>query len=238
VRERTFGDGHKIPPKAPRKRDRVFGDGPRVPLENREQVQATADDCAAQGIISQTAERVLRLMIDKCQDKQTGALFPSYETIGDKVGVSRSTVWRCLKQLEASGLLTWVNRLKKTEVWDPVLGRYRCEVHFNSNAYVVKEQEPIPAPPLKPGWRKRCEQLADEPIAATIAKLTELQENPELEGAIARLLAARDQRSSMAESHIQTELQILDIKKEEGQPEEEWLRLYNRVGGLGSPLLE
>jgi hypothetical protein len=42
----------------------------------------------------------------------TGFCFPSYETIAEVAGCSRSHVAVAIKRLEAAGILTWVNRLK------------------------------------------------------------------------------------------------------------------------------
>lgn len=43
----------------------------------------------------------------KFADKETQTCFPSYKTIGDLVGVSRSQVGKSLKQMKELGLVTW-----------------------------------------------------------------------------------------------------------------------------------
>ena len=64
------------------------------------------------GAITAKDYAVLGALLFQFANWTTGFCFPSYETIAEVAGCSRSHVAVAIKRLEAAGLLTWVNRLK------------------------------------------------------------------------------------------------------------------------------
>ncbi|WP_162009823.1 helix-turn-helix domain-containing protein [Methylocystis heyeri] len=64
------------------------------------------------GAITAKDYAVLGALLFQFANWNTGFCFPSYETIAEVAGCSRSHVAVAIKRLEAAGLLTWVNRLK------------------------------------------------------------------------------------------------------------------------------
>src|SRR5271165_5356174 len=67
---------------------------------------------------------------------------PSYERIAKAAHCARSTVYEAIAALEAVGLLTWVNRIKRVREWTPGLpgvGATRVRVVRTSNAYAFND---------------------------------------------------------------------------------------------------
>jgi DNA-binding transcriptional regulator YhcF (GntR family) len=60
--------------------------------------------------------QVALALLWKFHNARTGLCIPSYETIAAAARVSTDTVRRAIDALQAAGVLTWVNRLKR--VWD------------------------------------------------------------------------------------------------------------------------
>ena len=91
----------------------------------------------------------------------SGLCFPSYERIAEAAGCARSTVAEAVHALEAAGLLTWVNRIKRVrERCADLLGSggWRWRVLRTSNAY-----EPIdPGAPVD-----RPTSKSEKPIGTT-----------------------------------------------------------------------
>src|SRR4051812_12451085 len=74
----------------------------------------------------------------------TGRCFPSYESIAERAGCARSTVYEAIHALERAGLLTWVNRLVRVREWGPDLfgrAQNRWRVIRTSNAYAFNDPQ-------------------------------------------------------------------------------------------------
>ena len=83
--------------------------------------------------ITAKALDVLEALLWKFHNSKSGLCFPSYDTLAAAVGCARSTVAAALKALEAGGVLTWVNRIKRVRE----AGRVR--VIRTSNGYAFHD---------------------------------------------------------------------------------------------------
>jgi hypothetical protein len=92
----------------------------------------------AYGQITAKAIAVLEAILWAFHNAGSGLCFPSYERIAEAAGCARSTVAEAVRALEAAGLLTWVNRIKRVrERCADLLGADggRWRVLRTSNAY-------------------------------------------------------------------------------------------------------
>jgi hypothetical protein len=73
----------------------------------------------------------------------TGKCFPSYEAIAEAAACTRTSVYHAIRALEAVGILTWINRIKRVREYVPGLfgkaSAWRWRVLRTSNAYVVTD---------------------------------------------------------------------------------------------------
>jgi hypothetical protein len=108
-------------PTAQARREKLFGDGRSRPLDRNAKARIMARAHALSrrtekgkhyGQITAKGVEVLGSLLWIFHNCATGRCFPSYQTIADAAGCARSTVAAALKDLEAAGLLTWVNRIK------------------------------------------------------------------------------------------------------------------------------
>src|SRR4051794_9349485 len=107
-----------------RRREKVFGDGKPRPMSREIKLRLMArarvkmrptEPGKHYGEITAKHFEVLRVLLWEFHNAVTGLCFPSYEAIAAKTcsGCARSTVAEAIKALEAAGLLTWVNRIKR-----------------------------------------------------------------------------------------------------------------------------
>lgn len=82
------------------------------------------------GIITAKAYAVLEALLWGFHNARSGLCFPAYETIAERAGCARSTVYVAITMLEDAGLLTWVNRIKRV--------RERCEDLFGFDGTKVR----------------------------------------------------------------------------------------------------
>jgi len=134
------------PPLRPR-REKVFGQGRPRALDRNAKVRIMAraralkvksKDGKHYGAITAKDCDVLEALLWLFHNCKTGLCFPSYESIAAKAKCSRSHVGAAIKRLEATGLLTWVNRLKRVREAGADLfggGGVRVRVFRTSNAY-------------------------------------------------------------------------------------------------------
>ena len=139
----------------PRRREKVFGDGDAVPLDRNAKVRIMhlaralmrkAAPGKHYGEITAKALAVLEALLWSFHNARSGLCFPSYEAIADKAGCARSTVAEAVKALEASGLLSWVNRIIRVRVAEIDLFGHRVgrwKVIRTSNSY--RFRDPCPA---------------------------------------------------------------------------------------------
>jgi DNA-binding MarR family transcriptional regulator len=111
------------------------------PLERnaRARVDTLADAHHRAGRLTHTARLVLAALLRTFQNRKTGRIYPTWETIAEASGVARASVGRALKALESLGLLTWVNRLQLERVYCELTGRHRWRAVPTSNAYVIHD---------------------------------------------------------------------------------------------------
>ena len=133
-----------------RGRERLFGDGRPVPLDRnakcRIMVFARAKlrrDSPGRhyGPVTAKSYAVLEALLWAFHNRHTGLCFPSYESIAKQAGCARSTVALAIKALEAAGILTWCNRLRRVRVYGPAGWRWR--VVRTSNGYRFTDQRDV-----------------------------------------------------------------------------------------------
>ena len=146
----------------PQKRDKVFGPGRRIPLGRnaKKRIMAKvlsyrhhdADGTAkakgkAYGALSAKMIDVARSLIYDFHNCDSGACFPSYDAIIEKVRCARQTVRDAILKLEALGLLDFQNRIHRVQVVEPgpdMFGKpsRRVRVLRTSNAYAFNDPNP------------------------------------------------------------------------------------------------
>ena len=140
------------------RREKVFGDGrPRAMDRNaktRVMIRARAlmrptEKGKHYGAITAKAYAVLEALLWTFHNARTGLCFPSYESIADAAGCNRDTVAEAIKALEAAGLLSWVNRIKRVaEATIDLFGQRlrKTRVIRTSNGYQFHDPQPSKTP--------------------------------------------------------------------------------------------
>ncbi|RZA28622.1 MAG: hypothetical protein EOP02_06870 [Proteobacteria bacterium] len=108
------------------RRAKVFGEGPAWPLDRnakaRIMVHARALNARLrqpgqhQGPLTRVTLEVLKALLWRFHNAHTGRCFPSYKAIAAKTGeagCARSSVGLAIQALEATGILSWANRLAR-----------------------------------------------------------------------------------------------------------------------------
>ena len=95
------------------RRAKVFSDGRQTPIDrnDRARVMLLAEAARRKGEITRAAVDVLRALLFQFANLRDGRCFPSYDRIAEAAGCCAKTVGRCLPDLEAAGLVSWVNRI-------------------------------------------------------------------------------------------------------------------------------
>jgi hypothetical protein len=147
------------------RRPKMFGEGRCIPLDRnaktRIMVYARAlmhrtEKGKHYGVVKAKFLAVLQALLWSFQNCQSGKCFPSYEAIAAKADCSRATVYTAIHALEAAGILTWVNRIKRIREWGPDLfgrAQNRWRVVRTSNAYVLID-------PQKPAWDSSTSKIS------------------------------------------------------------------------------
>jgi hypothetical protein len=136
------------------RREKLFGDGRPVPLDRNAKARITTLARALShptekgkhyGVLTAKFLDVLEALLWGFHNARSGLCFPSYETIAKRAHVHRDTVYEAIHALEASGILTWVNRIKRIREWGPDLfGRAQNQwrVVRTSNGYSFTDPTP------------------------------------------------------------------------------------------------
>jgi hypothetical protein len=104
-----------------KRREKLFGEGRLTPLDRnakaRIMVLARALSHRSEkgkhyGLVTAKFLAVLDALLWGFHNAATGRCFPAYETIAERAGCARSTVYEAIRALELAGLLTWCNRLE------------------------------------------------------------------------------------------------------------------------------
>jgi hypothetical protein len=131
-----------------RRREKVFGPGRGRPMDRNAKARLmhraralshATEKGRAYGPVSAKALAVFQALLWGFHNSRSGLCFPSYERIAAAAHCARSTVYEAIAALEAAGLMTWVNRIKRVREWMPGLpgvGASRIRVLRTSNAYV------------------------------------------------------------------------------------------------------
>jgi Helix-turn-helix domain len=127
------------------RREKLFGLGRPVPLsrEAKKRIEARVVALTAKtqkgkawGEVTPKIQEIALALLWKFHNAGAGVCIPSYETVAATVGCSTNTVRRALAALQAAGVLTWTNRLKR--VWDGA----RQRVLRSSNSYAFIDPGP------------------------------------------------------------------------------------------------
>jgi hypothetical protein len=101
-----------------------------------------------QASVRRGANLVVTPLLWAFHNARSGVCFPSYERIAKAAGCARSTVAEALKALEAAGVLSWVQRIKRVrEPCPDLLGAngWRWRVLRTSNSYAFSDPSPAGA---------------------------------------------------------------------------------------------
>ena len=99
----------------------------------------------AYGQLTAKAVAVLEALLWAFHNAKSGLCFPGYEAIAEAAHCARSTVAEAIKALEESGVLTWVQRIKRVrEPCPDLLGDdgWRWRVLRTSNSYAFTDPSP------------------------------------------------------------------------------------------------
>jgi hypothetical protein len=133
------------------RREKLFGEGPRIPLDREAKVRIMH---LARGLKHKTEPGkhygrltgkfvdVLHAMVWLIHDGRSGQCNPAYGTIAAKAGCAPSTVGRAIRALEAVGVLSWVNRIRRVGIRErDLFGQWTMtwRVLRTSNAYVLND---------------------------------------------------------------------------------------------------
>ena len=199
-RQSSRTDGQRHPNRARRRswrhRDKIFGRGRPSFLTGQERrrllaeaskLQREAYSRQDQGSFSRCCHGVLYVLLFKFGHSKTGQCFPALAAIAAAAGCCINTVQTCLKHMEAAGLLSWVNTLRRgtVEGVDMFGERYRRQVPLRGpNAY---------------GFRKlacspdgiRCQGQKTTSLSSNLQQPKKAPEpvNEDLKGGLDRLLA-------------------------------------------------
>ena len=139
------------------RREKVFGDGPRLPLDRNAKVQIMhlaralkhrTEKGKHYGRLTGKFVDVLQALVWLIHDSRSGQCNPAYETIADKAHCARSTVAEALVALEAAGILSWTQRIRRVRERElDLFGRWVwCwRVVRTSNAYLFHDPKPAVA---------------------------------------------------------------------------------------------
>ena len=133
------------------RREKVFGLGPRVPLDRESKVRIMhlaralkhrTEPRKHYGVLTGKFVDVLDAMLWLIHDGKSGQCNPAYATIADKAGCAPSTVGEAIRALEAVGILSWVNRIRRVGIRErDLFGHWTTtwRVLRTSNAYVFHD---------------------------------------------------------------------------------------------------
>jgi hypothetical protein len=142
-------------PRASKRREKVFGLGRPRALDRNAKVRIMhwarclsrrTEKGRAYGHVTAKALAVLEALLWAFHNARSGLCFPSYERIAEAAHCARSTVAEALKALEDTGILAWVNRIKRVrEPCPDLLGDegWRWRVLRTSNAYAFVDPSPV-----------------------------------------------------------------------------------------------
>ena len=170
------------PPRPQRTREKMFGLGRPRALDRNAKARIMhlaralthkTEPGKHYGQITAKALAVLEALLWGFHNARSGICFPSYERIAEAAHCARSTVYEAIGALEAAGLLSWVNRIKRVREWAPGLpgvGATRVRVVRTSNAYAFTDPSPDSSKSELPSGTSNQEFIPLFPPAAAVEK--------------------------------------------------------------------
>ena len=133
------------------RRAKLFTDGKQTPVDRNDRARGMllAEAARRRGEITRAAVDIFRALLFTFANLADGRCFPSYERIAEAAGCVPRTVGRCLPDLEAAGLVTWVNRIQRVRERVAGLGGIWASVWRvirTSNAYSFNDPHPQKTP--------------------------------------------------------------------------------------------
>ena len=97
------------------RRAKLFTDGRQTPVDRNDRARGMflAHAARRRGEITRAAVDIFHALLFTFANLGDGRCFPSYARIAEAAGCVERTVGNCLPDLEAAGLLTWVNRIQR-----------------------------------------------------------------------------------------------------------------------------
>ena len=97
------------------RRAKLFTDGRQTPVDRNDRARGMflAHAARRRGEITRAAVDIFQALLFTFANLGDGRCFPSYKRIAEAAGCVERTVGNCLPDLEAAGLLTWVNRIQR-----------------------------------------------------------------------------------------------------------------------------
>jgi len=97
------------------RRAKLFTDGRQTPVDRNDRARGMflAHAARRRGEITRAAVDIFHALLFKFANLDDGRCFPSRARIAEAAGCVERTVGNCLPDLEAAGLLTWVNRIQR-----------------------------------------------------------------------------------------------------------------------------
>jgi hypothetical protein len=157
---------NQLPARLPRhlrpRREKVFGEARGIPLDGNAKARIMAYAKAwnvkhrqprqHKGPITRAFMDVLETLLWGFHNSRDGRCFPSYESIAERAGCNRRTVYEAIIVLERAELLSWVNRLTRIRDRVPDLfGKWSMiwRTIRTSNSYSFRD--PLPCSARVPG---------------------------------------------------------------------------------------
>ena len=133
------------------RRAKLFTDGRQTPVDRNARARGMflAHAARRRGEITRAAVDIFHALLFKFANLGDGRCFPSYKRIAEAAGCVERTVGNCLPDLEAAGLLTWVNRIQRVRERVAGLGGLWASVWRvirTSNAYdfpLLAKKKPV-----------------------------------------------------------------------------------------------
>lgn len=131
----------------PKRREKVFGPGRGRPLDRNARARLLhlaralmrrTEKGKHYGAITAKAFAILEALLWRFHNAKDGRTFPSYQRIAEAAHCAPSTVAEAIKALEAAGIMSWDNRIRRVRERCPDLlgpNGWRWRVMRTSNAY-------------------------------------------------------------------------------------------------------
>jgi hypothetical protein len=134
------------------------------------------------GPVTAKTYAILIAILWKFHNARSGLCFPSYETIAEAAGCCPRTVAAAIRMLEAVGLLTWVNRVKRVRqpICDLLGAGERWRVFRTSNAYAFRDPAAAQTRPNVDDSSKckNCAGTKNQALDSSLLRLANVISNP------------------------------------------------------------